>query len=84
MNINDLLYQDEDFTEQDQAWVLEVFSHPMMKKYLRTVARNDLEELASLSTSNLSDGELSKKHSLVQGKLSTELTPLNINKGASK
>lgn len=80
MNLNDLLYKDEELTESDQEWVLITFSHPTMKKYLSTIARNDLSELATLSTQNLSDNDIGRKHSLVQGKLSTIVTLLNIQK----
>lgn len=80
MDLNSILYKDENFTEADQEWILQVFSHPTMKKYLKIVARNDLAELATLSTSSLSNEDIGRKHSLVQGKLSTLVTLLNIQK----
>ena len=80
MNLTTLLYQDSTLSDADMEWVVEVFGHPTMKKYLSLVGRNDLTELASLSLQNLSDSEVGRKHSLVQGKLSTIVTLLSITK----
>lgn len=80
MNLHDVLYKEEAFSEAEQEWILQAFSHPTMKKYLSIVGRNDLAELATISTQNLSDSDIGRKHSLVQGKLSTIVTLLNIQK----
>lgn len=80
MDLHSLFYENSELTDEEQSWILEVFSHPNMKKYLKAVARNDLSELATLSTSSLSNEEVGKKHSLVQGKLSTIVTLLTIQK----
>jgi hypothetical protein len=80
MDLNSILYEDNSFTDEDQQWILQIFSHPTMKKYLKIVARNDLAELATISTSSLSNEDIGRKHSLVQGKLSTIVTLLNIQK----
>lgn len=77
MNINDLLYSDVNLTDADTYWIIETFGHPTMKKYLQVVGRNDLAELATLSTT-VDAVELSRKHSLVQGKLSTIVALLSI------
>ena len=55
-----------------------VLSDPLIKKYFRIIGQNDLAELASLGVSTLVDSEVAKKHALVQGKLSTIVTLLNI------
>jgi hypothetical protein len=84
MNLSSLLYKDENLTEADTDWIVEVFGHPTMKKYLSTIARNDLSELATIATQDLSDTSIARKHSLVQGKLSTIVTLLNIQKQEHK
>ena len=80
MDLHEMFYEDSSITEEEQKWILEVFSHPNMKKYLKAIARNDMAELATLSTSSLTNDDIGRKHSLVQGKLSTIVTLLNIQK----
>lgn len=80
MNLTSIFYQASDLSQTEQDQIIEILSHPTVKKYLQLLGRNDLAELATLSTQNLSDSEVSRKHSLVQGKLSTLVTLLNIQK----
>lgn len=70
----------EELSKVEQDIIIDVFSNPVVKKYLRVIAQHDITELATLSISNLSDSEVGKKHSLVQGKLSTIVTLLSIKK----
>jgi hypothetical protein len=78
--LSDTLFQEAPLTKDEEAVVIEIFSSPVVKKYLRMLGRNDLAELAALSVSNMQDSEVAKKHSLVQGKLSTIVTLLSFKK----
>lgn len=80
MDLTKIFYTDNTLTSEEQDWIIEIFSHPTMTKYLTMMGRNDLAELATLATSSIEDGELGKKHSLVQGKLSTLVTLLQLSK----
>jgi len=60
--------------------IIDVFANPVVKKYLKTIASNDLAELATLSITEREDSEVAKKHALIQGKLSTIAALLSISK----
>lgn len=75
--ISEILFSDV-LTEGEFNHIRTVFSDPVVKKYLKIIGRNDLAELASLGASTLEDSEVAKKHALIQGKLSTITTLLNI------
>lgn len=74
---SDILYR-ESLTEAEMNQIRTVLSDPLIKKYFRIMGQNDLAELASLGVSSLDDSVVAKKHALVQGKLSTIVTILNI------
>ena len=65
-------------TDVEKDVVLEKLSDPVVRKYLKMLARADFAELALLSVTERNDSEVSKKHSLVQGKLSAYTTLLSI------
>lgn len=65
-------------TEEDI--IIDIFSSPVVKKYLMNLGQTDLNELASLSITERDNSEVAKKHALVQGKLSVIETLLSINK----
>lgn len=65
-------------TDVEKDVVVEKLSDPVVRKYLKMLARSDLAELALLSVTERNDSEVSKKHSLVQGKLSAYTTLLSI------
>lgn len=65
-------------TDVEKDVVVEKLSDPVVRKYLKMLARADLAELALLSVTERNDSEVSKKHSLVQGKLSAYTTLLSI------
>ena len=73
----EVLYK-ETLTDAEMKQIQVVLSDPLIKKYLRIIGQNDLAELASLGVASLGDSEVAKKHALVQGKLSTIVTLLNI------
>lgn len=77
--LNNLLNQEE-LSQTEKDIVIETFSNPTVKKFLRTMGQNDLAELAVLPISEWDNSVVAKKHSLIQGKLSTLVTLLNINK----
>lgn len=74
------LFPKEVITETEQNIIIEIFDNPLVKKYLRVLAQNDLAELATLSITEKVDSEVAKKHALVQGKLSTLVTLISITK----
>jgi hypothetical protein len=70
----------KDTLTDDEVKQLQVtFSDPLVKKYLRIIGQNDLAELATLSLQSMDDSTVSKKVALIQGKLSTLVTLLNIS-----
>ena len=71
------------FSETEEDQLLEIFSNPLVKKYLTNMAREEIKELASVSALRKEDSEVSKMHSAIQGKLQVLSTLLSINKGAS-
>ena len=73
----EILYK-ESLTKEEMKQIQTVLSDPLIKKYFRIIGQNDLAELASLGAASLGDSEVAKKHALVQGKLSTIVTLLNI------
>ena len=73
----EILYK-ESLTKEEMNQIQTVLSDPLIKKYFRIIGQNDLAELASLGAASLGDSEVAKKHALVQGKLSTIVTLLNI------
>jgi len=70
----------ETLTKTEQDILVNMFLDPTMKKYLRILSCNAVEDLASLSVISENDSELAKKHALVQGKLSVLSTLSNISK----
>lgn len=78
------IIQQETMSEAEQALIVEAFSNPTVKKYLRSLAQVDLAELATLSVTERDNSEVAKKHALVSGKLSTLATLLSINKPINK
>jgi hypothetical protein len=77
--LNGIITQ-ETLSKEEIASITDIFSSPLVKKYLRIMGQNDLAELAVLSVSERDDSEVAKKHALVQGKLSTLVTLLSIIK----
>lgn len=73
----EILYK-ESLTKEEMNQIQTVLSDPLIKKYFRIIGQNDLAELTSLGVASLGDSEVAKKHALVQGKLSTIVTLLNI------
>ena len=72
------IFYKESLTKEEMNQIQTVLSDPLIKKYFRIIGQNDLAELASLGVAALGDSEVAKKHALVQGKLSTIVTLLNI------
>lgn len=67
-------------TETEQDILIEIFQNPVMKKYLRIMALNDLVELGELSATNRSTEELAIAHATIRGKLSVLQTQFSIIK----
>lgn len=83
MSVRDL-FNPEEITKTEEDIIIELFSQPVVKKYLRIMGRNDSMELISLSVTERDDKEISKKHALIQGKLAVITTLLSIEKPQSK
>jgi hypothetical protein len=80
MNTINELFDIEELSKTEETIIQEAFSNPTIKKYLKIMGRNDLKELATLSVTERDNGEVGKKHALVQGKLSVIATLLSIQK----
>jgi hypothetical protein len=78
MTVTDI-FQQTTISKTEIDIIIEVFSQPVVVKYLKTIAQNDLLELATLSITERADNEVAKKHALIQGKLSTIATLLSIS-----
>lgn len=79
MGLSDIL-NTETLSKTEEVLIQEVFSNPLVKKYLRIMGRNDLEELATISVTEGVDSEVAKKHALIVGKLTVLSTLISINK----
>ena len=62
----------------EEAIVIEAFSNPAIKKYLRSLALNDTKELLQLSAIATTNESIIKAHAVVQGKLQVIATLLSI------
>lgn len=78
MNIDSIL-STSSLSKTEVDLIIEIFSNPVVIKYLKIMGTNDLVELATLSITEKDDSEVAKKHALVQGKLSTIVTLLSIS-----
>jgi ethanolamine utilization protein EutP (predicted NTPase) len=80
MNALQELFQIDTLTKTEEDQIIEIFTNPLVKKYLKIMGRNDLKELATISVTEREDSEVGKKHALVQGKLAVIATLLSIQK----
>ena len=78
MNLTEIL-DVRPFSKTEEDIVIEIFDNPVVKNYLKTLAKNDLLELATLSITERDNSEVAKKHALIQGRLSTIVTLLSIS-----
>lgn len=60
--------------------ISEVFTNPVVKKYLHSLAVEDTKELLALAAMNKTQTEIATAHAIVQGKLSVISTLLSISK----
>ena len=84
--IEEILQIDVELSKTELDLLGEIFSNPLVIKYLKIVGKNDLSELATLSISGMDDSEVAKKHAHINGRLSTLVTLLSISdnfKGAT-
>lgn len=77
-NIVDI-YQIEDVTEPEQLVLKEVFSNPVVAKYLRILAQNDTADFVRADLLKDSPELYARKHSQLQGKLAVIATLLSIS-----
>ena len=59
--------------------ITEIFSNPLVKRYLQILALGDAKELLALSAISNPDTEIIKAHANVQGKLSVLSTLVSIS-----
>jgi len=65
-------------SETEEELVREIFTNPLLRKFLRIMALNDAKELLSLSVIGNDKDTLAQAHAVVQGKLQVVSTLLSI------
>lgn len=78
MNILDAVFPEIDLSIQESELLMEIFSNPVVRKYLQILGSNASKELLSLPILNETPESLAKKHILVSGKLDVITTLLLI------
>lgn len=74
-------------SETEEVLIGELFSNPLVKKYLRVLAQNDSKELLGIPLQSNSAESIVVAHATIQGRLQTIVTLLSIgdsNQGAAK
>jgi hypothetical protein len=83
MSIEDI-FPSAELSSGETQTILEVFSNPTVKKYLRNMAAEDTKELLSLAAISKTSDEIATAHAIVQGKLFVLSTLLSIAAQPSK
>ena len=78
MAIEDL-FPSKEFSATELELISEIFSNPVVKKYLQLLALEDTKELLAFSAISNPDPEIIKAHANVQGKLSVLSTLASIS-----
>lgn len=73
------LFPSTELSATELDLIVEAFSNPVVKKYLRLLALEDTKELLALSAISNLDTEIIKAHANVQGKLSVLSTLASIS-----
>jgi hypothetical protein len=74
----DTVFPPVSFTETEETIIREMFSSPIVKKYLRRMAAEDAKELLSLSGISVERDVIHNAHLVVEGKLNVITTLLSI------
>jgi len=77
MSIEDV-FPSTSWSKTEEDIVIQSFSNPAIKKYLRKLALEDTKELLQLSAIATDNAALVKAHAVVQGKLQVIATLLSI------
>ena len=77
MSIEDV-FPSTSWSKTEEDIVIQSFSNPTIKKYLRKLALEDTKELLQLSAIATDNAALVKAHAVVQGKLQVIATLLSI------
>lgn len=64
--------------EAEIQQLIEVFTKPVVQKYLSTLIAKDLAELADIPLRDMTDSEIIKAHATVSGSMSAYMTLLSI------
>ncbi len=78
MNILDEVFPPSELSEPESLLLVEIFSNPVVRKYLQILGANAGKELLSLPILDETPESLAKKHILVSGKLDVITTLLSI------
>lgn len=78
MNILDTVFPSQELSKSEEELITEVFSNPVVRKYIQILGANASKELLSLPILNETPDSLLKKHVLVSGKLEVITTLLSI------
>ena len=74
----DCMFPPITLTDTEQELVAQALSTPAVQKYLRSLARNDSNELLAISSVTTDATVIANMHSVVQGKLQVIATLLSI------
>ena len=79
MNVLDKIIPIDSLDLAEEDILFEIFSNPIVKKYLRILGSNASKELLSLPILDETPESLVRKHTLVSGKLAVITTLLSIS-----
>ena len=68
MSLN-LVLPTAELSSVEEDIIIQVFTNPVVKKYLSKVGQNDIKELINLSAISFDKEKLALAHATVQGKL---------------
>jgi len=77
MSLEDI-FPATNWTKTEEDIIIQSFSNPAIKKYLRKMALEDTKELLQLSAIATPNEEIVKAHAVIQGKLAVISTLLSI------
>lgn len=77
MSINHIIPSIQ-LSEPEEKELCNIFSNPLVQKYLRILGTEDSKDLLSLSLLDMLDREIANRHHFVSGKLAVISTLLSI------
>lgn len=74
----DIVMPTSELSSVEEDIIVQVFTNPVVKKYLTQIGQNDIKELLTLSAISMDKEKLAIAHATVQGKLAVVTTLLGI------